>query len=87
MPEKNLTPDEADLRRAREAARLCEAASADIVSFADRLSAEITPADIAEYDTLIAREAAALSRRVEAFGRLGLGAGSIDRSTSESAIS
>jgi hypothetical protein len=31
-----------------------------------------------EYDTLVAREAAALSIRVEAFGRLGLGAGSIE---------
>jgi hypothetical protein len=81
MPEEQLTPDEADLRRAQAAARECESAAADLVSFADRLSAEITPADMAEYDTLIAREATVLSRRVEAFARLGLGAGSIDRST------
>lgn len=69
------------MRRAQAAARECESAAADLVAFADRMSAEITTADIAEYDTLVAREAAALSRRVEAFGRLGLGAGSIDRST------
>lgn len=81
MPKQQLTPDEADLKRAQAAARECEAAATDLVLFADRLSAEITPADMAEYDTLIAREAAALSRRVEAFARLGLGAGSIDRST------
>jgi hypothetical protein len=81
MPERQLTPDEAYLRRAQATARECEAAAADLVAFADRMSAEITPADIAEYDTLIAREAAALSRRVEAFDQLGLGAGSIDRTT------
>jgi hypothetical protein len=42
------------------------------------MSAVVDPAEMVEYDTLIAREAAALSSRVEAFARLGLGAPSLD---------
>lgn len=81
MPERHLTPEEADLRRARAAARECEIAAAELAAFADRMPAEITPAEMVEFDNLVAREAAAQSHRVEAFGRLGLGVGSIDGST------
>ena len=72
-----------DLHRAREAAKECERAAAQLVEFAERLSVVIEPADMLEYDELLARETAALSQRVEAFGRLGLGAGSIDATGTE----
>jgi hypothetical protein len=81
MPERQLTPDEADLRRARAAARECEVAAAELASLADRLSTEVTPAEMVEFDTLVAREAAARAHRVEAFSQLGLGVASLDRST------
>jgi hypothetical protein len=72
-------PDEhADLRRARAAARECERASGQVADFADRMSAVVEPAELVEFDALIAREAAALSDRVEAFARLGFGIGSLD---------
>lgn len=66
------------LRRAREAARGTERAAVQLVEFADRISAVIGPAEMAEYDTLVAREAAAISERVEAFAALGLAVASID---------
>ena len=66
------------LERARNAAKHLHQATGQLVSFAERMSAVIGPAEMAEFDVLIAREAAALSERVEAFGALGLGAGSID---------
>lgn len=67
-----------DLRRAREAARETERAARQFVEFADRLSDDVGPADMVEFDTLIAREAAAISERVDAFGQLGLSVGSLD---------
>jgi hypothetical protein len=67
-----------DLRRAREAARETERAARQLVEFADRLSDDVSPADMIEFDTLVAREAAAISERVDAFGALGLNIGSID---------
>jgi hypothetical protein len=66
------------LRRAREAARACERAAAQLAQFADRLSPVLGPAEMAEYDTLVAREAAAISERVEAFVALGLAVTSLD---------
>ena len=78
MPDRRLTPEEADLARARAAAHECEYAAGQIAEFAERMTGVITPAQIVEFDTLVAREAAALSRRVEAFGRLGLGVGSLE---------
>jgi hypothetical protein len=78
MPDRNLPPEEADLRQARATAQECEIAAAQLVEFAEHMSAVITPAEMVEFDTLIAREAAALSRRVDAFGRLGLGVGSLE---------
>lgn len=78
MPDRQLTPEQADLEEARSAARECESAAGQLADFADRLSVVITPAQMVELDTLVAREAAALSRRVEAFGRLGLGVGSLE---------
>ena len=72
------TTEEADLKRARAAAKECERAAAQLATFAERMSAVTTPAELAEFDELVARETTALSRRVEAFGRLGLGVGSLE---------
>jgi hypothetical protein len=66
------------LHRAREAAQACERAAAQLAQFADRLSPVVGPAQMAEYDTLVAREAAAISERVEAFAALGLAVASLD---------
>jgi hypothetical protein len=49
-----------------------------MLEFAQRMSAVVGPAEVAEYDNLVAREAAAVSRRVEAFERLGLGVASLE---------
>ena len=79
MAERNRRPDQhSDLQRARAAALATKRAAAQLAEFADRVSGVVGPAEMAEYDTLIAREAAALSDRVEAFGRLGFGAASLD---------
>lgn len=66
------------LAQAREAAAACERASAAFAEFAERLSAVIGPHEMAEYDSLVARDAAARSDRVEAFRALGLGAISLE---------
>jgi len=75
---KPKAPQSPELQRARVAARTERNASAQLVEFAERLGAEVGPAEQLEYDTLIAREATAMSDRVEAFGRLGFGAPSLD---------
>ena len=75
--------EQRDLHRAREAAKECERSAAQLADFAARLSVVIGPAEILEYDELLARETAALSQRVEAFARLGLSAGSIDATGTE----
>lgn len=67
-----------DLHRARAAAHECVRAATHLVEFAERMTVVIGPSEVAEYDVLIAREAAALAQRVDAFKRLGLGAGSLD---------
>jgi hypothetical protein len=66
------------LERARAAAKHHHQVAGQVLAFAERLSAVVGPAELLEYDQLIAREAATLSERVDAFARLGLGAGSID---------
>ena len=66
------------LRRARAAARECERVAGQLAQFAERLSPVLDPAAMAEYDTLVGREAAALSERVEAFAALGFRVASID---------
>jgi hypothetical protein len=79
MAEPYHTTDEhVLLERARNAAKHLHSATGQLVEFAERLSAVIGPAEMAEFDVLIAREAAALSERVDAFDALGLGAGSLD---------
>ncbi len=70
--------EHAQLRRAREAAAECQRAAAAFQEFAERLSAVVGPAEMVEYDTLVAREAAALSERVDAFAALGLGVPSLE---------
>jgi hypothetical protein len=72
------TDQHALLQRARAAAKELHRASEQLVEFAERLSADLGPDDMLEYDTLVARETAALSQRVEAFEALGLGVPSID---------
>ena len=74
----NTTDEHVLLERARTAAKHMHQVSGQLMQFAERLSADIGPAEMAEFDVLIAREAAALSERVDAFGALGLGAGSLD---------
>jgi hypothetical protein len=71
------------LQQAREAARGCKRVAEQLVSFAERLTEAVGPAEMAEYDVLVAREAAALSERVEAFAALGLRVPSLDGETSE----
>ena len=73
-----MTDEHADLRRAREAAREVKRAAAQLEQFADRIGADLGPAEMAEYDALVARETSALSERVEAFQRLGLGVPSLE---------
>ena len=72
---KNLMTD---LSRAQAAARECERAARQFVEFADRLTGDPGPADMAEFDTLVAREAAAISERVDAFGTLGFAVPSLE---------
>jgi hypothetical protein len=70
--------EHAQLLRARAAAAACERAAAAFDEFAQRLSPVVGPAELAEYDMLVARETAALSERVDAFRALGLGVRSIE---------
>jgi hypothetical protein len=70
--------ENSELRRAREAAKEVERAARQLVEFASRLTEDFGPADMAEFDNLIAREAAAISERVDAFETLGLTVGSLD---------
>jgi hypothetical protein len=78
MAARHSSTEEADLKRARAAAKECETVAGELADFADRLSVVTTPAEMAEFDELVAREATVLSRRVDAFGRLGLGVGSLE---------
>jgi hypothetical protein len=68
----------ADLNRVRRAARECQRTANHMVEFTERLSNVIGPVELAEYANLLARDALALSQRVEAFERLGLGVPSLD---------
>jgi hypothetical protein len=79
MADRPTTDDDAELlRQARDAAHECQRAASQLVQFAQRLSAVIGPSEQIEYDTLVAREAATLTERVDAFARLGLGVPSIE---------
>ncbi len=73
-----MTDEHRQLRRAREAAHACARAATQLAQFADRLSPVLEPDVMVEYDTLVAREAAAISERVEAFAALGLAVASLD---------
>jgi len=78
MATRRSLPEEVDLKRARAAAKECEDVAAQVADFADRMSPVITPEELLEFDELIAREATAISRRVDAFGRLGIGVSSLE---------
>jgi hypothetical protein len=67
-----------ELHVARGAAEEVRRAADQLAVFAERLSVVIEPAQMAEYDILVAREAAAISERVAAFARLGLGVPSLE---------
>jgi hypothetical protein len=70
--------EHAQLLRARRAAAGVRRAAEAFDEFAERLSPVVGPAEMVEYDALVARETAALSERVDAFRALGLGAASIE---------
>jgi hypothetical protein len=78
-----MTDPHADLNRARTAARECQHTAGQIADFTDRLSNVIGPAEIVEYANLLARDAAAVSHRVDMFDRLGLGIPSLDATDEE----
>lgn len=60
------------LRRAREAARACVAASQDMVEFLDRTSVVPDPAQEAEYAALLGVEELQRKQREDALRELGL---------------
>ncbi len=66
------------LHQARRAAEVAAKAASALVDFAERLANPPGAAEMAEYDTLVAREAAAQSRRRDAFREVGLAVPSID---------
>jgi hypothetical protein len=67
-----------DLAAARSAARASANAATLLADFADRLSPVTDPAELAEYDNLVAREAATRSVRQDAFARLGFPVPSVE---------
>jgi hypothetical protein len=73
----------ADLYQARQAALECRHTAGQIADFADSISGVVGPAELAEYANLLARDAAAVSERVEAFAALGLGIPSLDATDEE----
>jgi hydroxymethylpyrimidine/phosphomethylpyrimidine kinase len=67
------------LQRARHAARAYATAVAHMVEFIERSSAVLDPAQLAEYEALLAREESTRALRQDAFHELGLVAPSIER--------
>ena len=67
-----------DLARARTAVQAEVRAVAQLAEFADRLSPVVDPAELAEYDNLVARDAAARVNRQNAFAQLGLPVPSVE---------
>jgi hypothetical protein len=74
------------LHRARAAAKECERAAGQFADFAQRLTPVVGAAELAEYDALVAREAIALSERVDAFAQLGFGVASLEGELDGSAL-
>lgn len=68
----NPQPPVSELDNARAAAAAHTAASRDLETFLNSLSATPTPADITEYASLLAREEILRARRQEASDALGL---------------
>lgn len=66
------------LQAARRAARAGEMAAAQLVEFAERMSVAADPAELAEYDMLIAREESVRTTRSEAFAELGFSVPSVE---------
>lgn len=74
------------LHRARAAAKECERAAGHFADFAQRLTPAVGAAELAEYDALVAREAIAISERVDAFARLGFGVASLEGELDSTAL-
>jgi type VI protein secretion system component VasF len=70
--------EHAQLRTAREAARHAAHAAADLLTFAERMSPVLDPAQEAEYAALLARDEEARADRQEAFDALGLSVPSLE---------
>jgi hypothetical protein len=66
------------LQAARRAARAGEMAAAQLVEFAERMSVAANPAELAEYDMLIAREESVRAARSDAFAELGFSVPSVE---------
>jgi hypothetical protein len=66
------------LQAARRAARAGEMAAAQLVEFAQRMSVVAEPAELAEYDMLLAREDSVREARNDAFAQLGFQVPSIE---------
>ncbi len=67
-----------DLAFARTAARAEVQAATALADFADRMSPVVEPAELVEYDNLVAREAAVRATRQDAFARLGFPGPSVE---------
>jgi hypothetical protein len=66
------------LQAARRAARAGEMAAAQLVEFAQRMSVVAEPAELAEYDMLLAREESVREARNDAFAELGFQVPSVE---------
>ena len=67
-----------DLATARAVARANAAVATQLADFADDLSPVVEPEKLAEYDNLVAREAALRGTRQDAFERLGFPVPSVE---------
>jgi hypothetical protein len=67
-----------DLAATRTAARAAALAAAQLADFADRMSPVVEAAVLAEYDNLVAREAALRGTRQDAFAQLGFPVPSVE---------
>ena len=67
-----------DLATARAVARANAAVATQLADFADDLSPVVEPEKLAEYDNLVAREAALRGTRQDVFARLGFPVPSVE---------
>ncbi len=65
-------------RTLRQAARACEKTARDLAAFAEQLPDVPGPAEIIEYDTLLARDEAVRAERDDLFRQAGVEADSVE---------